>query len=70
MDAALPMLNSERLVLRLATPEDIPEIIRYYRDNQAYLEPFEPSRDEGFYSEMYWDWIVRDRVTDFLPIAR
>lgn len=65
MDTELPVLASPRLILRLATPADIPEILCYYRDNQAYLEPFEPTREEGFYSEVYWDWIVRDRVTEF-----
>lgn len=64
-DVKLPVLYSSRLILRLAMPQDIPEIIGYYQENRAYLEPFEPKRDRGFYSEVYWDWVVRDRITDF-----
>jgi ribosomal-protein-alanine N-acetyltransferase len=65
MDIALPGLYSSRLILRLAKPQDVSAILRYYQDNRGHLEPFEPQRDRGFYSEIYWDWVVRDRMADF-----
>jgi ribosomal-protein-alanine N-acetyltransferase len=49
-----PRLVTERMLLRVPTLKDIPEIIRHFRDNEAHLAPFEPSKPPDFYSEKYW----------------
>lgn len=61
----LPFLETPRLFLRLASPEDVPEIIRYYTANKEHLAPFEPARSDTFYTQEYWDTEVRDRVASF-----
>ncbi|MEL6553156.1 MAG: GNAT family N-acetyltransferase [Cyanobacteria bacterium J06621_11] len=48
-------LKSARLHLRHGQPEDIPEILNYYRTNQAYLAPFEPLKPSTFYTAKHWE---------------
>lgn len=47
-------LESDRLLLRMGQTADAPEILRYYRDNQAHLAPFDPARPPEFYTETFW----------------
>ena len=65
MATHLPMLRSQRLLLRMGQPEDIPAILHYYRSNKAYLEPFEPQRPDNFYSVHFWDAALHMREKDF-----
>ncbi|ASC72274.1 Ribosomal-protein-alanine acetyltransferase [Halomicronema hongdechloris C2206] len=50
----MPVLESERLILRLGDPKDIDSIIHYFTVNQAYLQPFEPQRPDNFLTPGYW----------------
>lgn len=52
-------LESDRLFLRMGAAEDVPEIVRYYRDNRAHLAPWDPARPAEFYTEAYWHEQVR-----------
>lgn len=54
MQAPLPKLETRRTFMRLACLSDIPAIIHYYASNQAHLKPFEPSKNDDFYTEGYW----------------
>lgn len=54
----LPRIVTERLVLRLPTVTDIPEIISYFKENESHLAPFEPQKPEGFYTDDSW----KDRI--------
>lgn len=54
MDSGSPLILTERLALRLAVPQDAAAIIRYYRDNQTHLQPFEPTWPGGFLSHHFW----------------
>ncbi len=47
-------LYTPRLVIRLATQEDIPDILTHMRNNQDFLTAFEPTRPTDFYSRGYW----------------
>lgn len=47
-------LTSDRLLLRMGTAADVPEILRYYRENRAHLAPFDPARPPDFYTESFW----------------
>lgn len=58
-------LVTERLELRLAAEYDIPTIIQYYLDNQAFLAPYEPLRSKDFFTYEYWREQVRNRVSAF-----
>lgn len=57
-----PVLESERLWLRLGRLTDIASILRYYTLNRAYLEPFEPDRPYNFYTTAYWEAELSARV--------
>ncbi|WP_346290448.1 GNAT family N-acetyltransferase [Sphaerothrix gracilis] len=54
MSSQLPVLRSQRLILRMGELEDIGSIVRYFRVNHAYLKPFEPQRPDNFFTEDYW----------------
>lgn len=43
----------------------IPAIIHYYASNQAHLKPFEPSKNDDFYTEGYWRSEVQKRLDAF-----
>ncbi|MBE9158524.1 GNAT family N-acetyltransferase [Nodosilinea sp. LEGE 06152] len=60
-----PELKTERLLLRLGTPNDIPAILEYYQLNRAYLEPFEPQRPANFYTHEFWQPVLASRESDF-----
>jgi ribosomal-protein-alanine N-acetyltransferase len=59
------VLESARLRLRMANRADVPEIIRFYRENAQHLSPFEPERSEEFYTELYWEAQVDRHRQDF-----
>jgi ribosomal-protein-alanine N-acetyltransferase len=60
-----PQLETPRLILRLPTKEDVPEILRYYTENQQHLTPFEPLRTQEFYTKQYWFCEVSQRLMEF-----
>lgn len=49
-----PIIFTERLLLRMATQEDIPEIVQYFTENKAYFTPFYPLWGNSFFTEEYW----------------
>ena len=57
-------LRSPRLIIRHGQPQDIPAILRYYTDNKAYLEPFEPLKPSCFYTRKYWESELAQRLSD------
>ena len=60
-----PRIESDRLILRLARAEDVPAIIRYYRENEAHLAPYDPLKPANFYTEPYWEARVRHSRDEF-----
>ena len=59
------MIETQRLVIRLAEGEDVPEIVRYYRENREHLEPFSPRYPADFLEEATWQEQVRTRAPEF-----
>ena len=55
------MIETERLAIRLPEIQDVPEIIRYYGDNRAHLQPFSPIFARDFLDELTWLEQVRVR---------
>ena len=43
-------LETERLIIRSLNENDIPSLQNYYRRNRQFLQPWEPHRDEIYYS--------------------
>lgn len=50
----MPRLQTDRLQLRVPELSDIPEVIRYYRENEGHLGRFDIQRPVDFYTEKYW----------------
>lgn len=66
MKSELPLITSDRLLLRVAIPEDIPQIIKYFNDNKTYLTPFYPRWSDGFFTEEYWQYQVESNFLEFI----
>lgn len=49
------MLKTDRLTLRLATPDDAKLAAQFHVDNIAHVERWSPARTEEFYTEAYWN---------------
>jgi ribosomal-protein-alanine N-acetyltransferase len=48
------VLTTPRLELRLPGREAAPRVVRYFRENEAFLAPWTPPTPPGFYTEAYW----------------
>jgi ribosomal-protein-alanine N-acetyltransferase len=66
MPRELPVLTTDRVLLRLATIADIPAIIDYFTINQAHLAPFAAVRPPGFLTEAFWQPQIMANLADFL----
>lgn len=44
------ILKGQRIEVKILTPEDAEDILNYYLKNREYLKPFEPAREENFYT--------------------
>lgn len=66
MTSAAPVeIRTKRLLLRLATEQDVSAIVRFQRDNRAFLAPYEPARTEEFFTEPYWRAQVGASLREF-----
>lgn len=66
MKSELPLITSDHLLLRIGIQEDIPEILKYYNENKAYLTPFSPSWVENFFTEEYWQYNLENSFLEFI----
>ena len=62
----LPLITTERLLLRLASQEDIPAILNYYTENKIYLTPFYPIWVENFFTYEFWQKQVENNIDGFI----
>ena len=58
------MIETDRLVIRLAEVADVPEIIRFYRENREHLQPYSPRHAADFLDEATWIEQVRNRAPE------
>jgi [ribosomal protein S5]-alanine N-acetyltransferase len=65
-DFELPIINSERLFLRLGTKEDISYIVNYFKSNEDFHNPFSPLRPEAFFTEEFWNKQLELDVVEFV----
>ncbi|MEH2046394.1 GNAT family N-acetyltransferase [Nostoc sp.] len=66
MISELPTIASDRLLLRAAIHEDIPQIVKYFIDNKTYLTPFYPLWADGFFTEEYWQYQIENSFIEFI----
>lgn len=59
---AEPILETERLIVRLARADDVPAIVDYWTGNRHFLSPWEPIRTASFYTDSFWtNQVARSR---------
>ncbi|MEX0269809.1 GNAT family N-acetyltransferase [Leptolyngbyaceae cyanobacterium UHCC 1019] len=61
----LPTLETERLILRLATRDDVPTMLNFYLENRDFLTPYEPTRSEDFYTFGFWQDQIEKALIEF-----
>jgi [ribosomal protein S5]-alanine N-acetyltransferase len=61
----LPTLESDRLILRLATQRDAAAILDFHSKNKDFLQPFEPTRSDDFYALTYWQDYIERALVEF-----
>ena len=59
------MIETERLVIRVADLSEVPEVVRYYRDNHAHLQPVSPTFGGEQLDEAAWREQVIERHLEF-----
>jgi [ribosomal protein S5]-alanine N-acetyltransferase len=59
------MIETDRCIIRLPEPADVPEIVRYYRVNREHLQPFSPTFSSDFLDEQVWLQQVASRAREF-----
>lgn len=66
MQSELPIISSDRLLLRIGIKEDIPEILRYFLENKDFLTPFYPTWAEHFFTAEYWQYQLENNFLEFI----
>jgi [ribosomal protein S5]-alanine N-acetyltransferase len=65
MTAHAPEILSERLVIRPGRGEDVPAVMDFYMRNRVFLEIWEPTRPEGFYTAAWWKNMLERSEREF-----
>jgi [ribosomal protein S5]-alanine N-acetyltransferase len=65
MTLQLPVLESDRLILRLANRQDAAAILQFHLQNKEFLAPFEPARPDEFYCLPYWQDNIERALVEF-----
>jgi len=55
------VIDTDRLIIRLAEPAEVPEIVRYYRENHDHLQPYSPTFGGEQVDESAWREQVIER---------
>jgi ribosomal-protein-alanine N-acetyltransferase len=63
------LIETQRLIIRLAEVEDVHEVIRFYRENREHLQPVSPTYPPDFLDEATWLEQVRNRLPEFAAAA-
>jgi ribosomal-protein-alanine N-acetyltransferase len=65
INQTLPLIRTERLVLRLAELRDVPRIVRYFGENREHLGWTRPRVAPEFYTPEYWQRQVSAANAEF-----
>ncbi|BAY92188.1 MULTISPECIES: GNAT family N-acetyltransferase [unclassified Tolypothrix] len=66
MKSELPLITSDRLLLRIGIQEDIPQILKYFTTNKDYLTPYYPKWANDFFTVKYWQYQVEGNLLEFI----
>jgi [ribosomal protein S5]-alanine N-acetyltransferase len=66
MKSELPLITSDRLLLRIGIIDDMCRIVKYFSDNRNYLTPFYPSWVDNFFTEQYWQYQIENSFLEFI----
>lgn len=61
----LPVIRTDRLVLRLLDPARAALMVRFRSDNRERLKTWEPRRSPEYYTEGYWRLQLRYGIREF-----
>ncbi|MBN23022.1 MAG: 30S ribosomal protein S5 alanine N-acetyltransferase [Bdellovibrionaceae bacterium] len=61
----LPILKTDRCILRLPSKEDVPEIVKFYLENKEHLAPWDPFMPDDFFTKVYWQKKVKEAQEEF-----
>ena len=61
----LPVLQTQRLHLRLLEPRQAPLMVKFRCENRRFLEPWEPKRAPEFYTEGFWEMQLAAALREF-----
>lgn len=61
----LPSIATPRTRLTVLTPDRAELMLDFYLRNRTHLAPWEPARDEGFYTLSHWHQRLRDGYGQF-----
>jgi ribosomal-protein-alanine N-acetyltransferase len=59
------VLSTERLLLRVPTKRDADAIARFVTDNRDHFAPWDPVRDDDYFTAAYWKRVIAQNV-DFI----
>jgi [ribosomal protein S5]-alanine N-acetyltransferase len=59
------LIETERLIIRMPRLADVPEVVRFYRNNRAHLQPFSPTFAPDFLDDATWAEQVALRGREF-----
>jgi ribosomal-protein-alanine N-acetyltransferase len=59
------LIETERLIIRLPLPADVPEIVRYYSSNRDFFQPVSPTFVDDMFDPKAWLEQVRIRDVEF-----
>jgi [ribosomal protein S5]-alanine N-acetyltransferase len=65
IELQLPVLESDRLILRMATKYDAAAILQFHLQNKHFLAPFEPARTDEFYTLPFWQDHIERALVEF-----
>jgi ribosomal-protein-alanine N-acetyltransferase len=63
--AGPPCFETERLEVRMARDQDVPEIVRYFNENREHLRPFDPVRPPAFFGSRFWEAQVKQSASEY-----
>ena len=50
-----PVIKTERAILEILSPADAGMMLQYFLDNREHLRPWEPAREERFFTLPHWE---------------
>lgn len=61
--------QTNRLILKILTPDYAPLVHKFYQDNKQFLEPFEPNRPNNFYTPNFHHTNLHCEYKAFLRLS-